>query len=135
MFRIDQLPAVQANHTWKFFRAGGFNQVALASGADSSIPHLRPQGSAAQLVVDGKPFLIRGGEIGNSTGTNPAYVVFTENPSLAPVPIKFATPPFFAVLAHGMAAVSFWRTGSLLKQFRRRIVIRMSPRVKAGLMD
>lgn len=25
------------------------------------------------------------------------------------------TPPFFAVLAHGMAAVAFWRTGLLLK--------------------
>jgi len=26
------------------------------------------------------------------------------------------TPPFFAVLAHGMAAVAFWRTGLLVKQ-------------------
>jgi hypothetical protein len=26
------------------------------------------------------------------------------------------TPPFFAVLAHGMAAVAFWRTGLLLKK-------------------
>jgi hypothetical protein len=28
------------------------------------------------------------------------------------------TPPLFAVLAHGMAAVAFWRTALLLKQFR-----------------
>lgn len=27
----------------------------------------------------------------------------------------FQTPPFFAVLAHGMAAVAFWRTGLILK--------------------
>ncbi|MBN1313468.1 MAG: hypothetical protein JXB30_18825 [Anaerolineae bacterium] len=27
----------------------------------------------------------------------------------------FQTPPFFAVLAHGMAAVAFWRTGLTLK--------------------
>jgi hypothetical protein len=29
------------------------------------------------------------------------------------------TPPFFAVLAHGMAAVAFWRTGLLLKHLSR----------------
>jgi len=32
------------------------------------------------------------------------------------------TPPFFAVLAHGMAAVAFWRTGLLFKQLGSRIV-------------
>jgi hypothetical protein len=29
------------------------------------------------------------------------------------------TPPFFAVLAHGMAAVAFWRIGLLLKRLSR----------------
>ena len=42
--------------------------------ADSSTPHLRRQGTAVQLIVDGKPFLIRGGELGNSTASNPAYL-------------------------------------------------------------
>ncbi len=32
------------------------------------------------------------------------------------------TPPVFAVLAHGMAAVAFWRTGSLLALLARRMV-------------
>jgi hypothetical protein len=27
----------------------------------------------------------------------------------------FQTPPFFAVLAHGMAAVAFWRAGLMAK--------------------
>jgi hypothetical protein len=31
------------------------------------------------------------------------------------------TPPLFAVLAHGMAAVAFWRTGVLLQQIWRRL--------------
>jgi hypothetical protein len=44
------------------------------AGADASLPHLRPQGTATQLVVDGKPFLVRGGELGNSAATNPAYL-------------------------------------------------------------
>jgi hypothetical protein len=33
------------------------------------------------------------------------------------------TPPLFAVLAHGMAAVAFWRTGLVLKQVYDRILI------------
>ena len=33
-------------------------------------PHLRKQGSATQLVVDGRPFLVRGGELGNSTSSS-----------------------------------------------------------------
>jgi hypothetical protein len=46
----------------------------LAAGADSPIPQLRRQGAATQLVVDGRPFLIRGGEVGNSTASNAAYL-------------------------------------------------------------
>jgi hypothetical protein len=48
--------------------------AASAAAADSPIPHLRPQGSATQLVVDASPFLIRGGEVGNSAATNPKYL-------------------------------------------------------------
>jgi len=41
----------------------------VAHGADSpSLPHLRKQGTATQLIVDGKPFLMLAGELGNSTG-------------------------------------------------------------------
>ena len=47
---------------------------APAPGADPSMPHLRRQGTAVQLIVDGRPFLIRGGELGNSTATNPDYL-------------------------------------------------------------
>lgn len=39
-----------------------------------SVPHLRQQGTATQLVVDGKPFLIRGGELGNSTSSSLDYI-------------------------------------------------------------
>jgi hypothetical protein len=40
----------------------------------SNIPHLRKQGSATQLIVSGKPFLIRGGELGNSTASSAEYM-------------------------------------------------------------
>ncbi|HEX5183035.1 MAG TPA: DUF5597 domain-containing protein [Allosphingosinicella sp.] len=33
-------------------------------------PHLVPQGNTKQLIVDGKPFLILGGELGNSTASD-----------------------------------------------------------------
>jgi beta-galactosidase GanA len=36
----------------------------------NSIPHLAQQGSATQLIVNGKPFLMLGGETGNSSVSN-----------------------------------------------------------------
>src|SRR5512139_72694 len=42
--------------------------VAMAPGQDAALPHLVKQGTATQLVVDGTPFLILGGELGNSSG-------------------------------------------------------------------
>jgi hypothetical protein len=40
---------------------------------DVDIPHLRKQGTATQLIVDDKPFLVLAGELGNNTATNLAY--------------------------------------------------------------
>jgi beta-galactosidase GanA len=44
----------------------------LALGA-APLPHLRPQGTTKQLIVDGRPFLARGGEVSNSHG-EPDYL-------------------------------------------------------------
>lgn len=41
--------------------------------AAADLPHLRPQGTARQLIVDGQPFLARGGEVSNSHG-EPDYL-------------------------------------------------------------
>jgi hypothetical protein len=38
--------------------------------AYAQLPHLRKQGTATQLMVDGKPFLIIGGELGNSSASS-----------------------------------------------------------------
>ena len=46
------------------FALGGYAQTA------EGIPHLRKQGSATQLMVDGKPFLALAGELGNNTATS-----------------------------------------------------------------
>ena len=40
-----------------------------------AIPHLRKQGTATQLVVHGQPFLMLGGELGNSTASDVKYMV------------------------------------------------------------
>ena len=50
--------------------------LVLACGtghAAPELPYLRKQGTATQLIVDGQPFLIRGGELGNSSG-EPDYL-------------------------------------------------------------
>ncbi|MDQ8188621.1 beta-galactosidase, partial [Pelagicoccus sp. SDUM812002] len=58
-----------------------------------SLPHLATKGTATQLIVDGKPFLARGGELGNSTASNRAnlgqywekFQALNMNTVLAPV--------------------------------------------------
>jgi hypothetical protein len=42
--------------------------------AKQSIPHLEKRGNVTQLVVDGKPFLVLGGELHNSSASNLAYM-------------------------------------------------------------
>jgi beta-galactosidase GanA len=39
-----------------------------------SIPHLQKKGTSQQLIVDGNPFLILGGELGNSTASSLDYM-------------------------------------------------------------
>lgn len=46
----------------------------LESLAQAKIPYLRKQGTATQLVVDGKPYLVLGGELHNSTSSSLAYM-------------------------------------------------------------
>lgn len=51
---------------------------AIATGqtrsANTSLPHLEKRGSATQLIVDGKPFLILGGELHNSSSSSLEYM-------------------------------------------------------------
>ena len=44
------------------------------AGVSSAVPHLQKQGTATQLIVDGKPFLILGGELRNSSGSSLEYL-------------------------------------------------------------
>src|SRR5579859_2786497 len=41
---------------------------------NNATPHLRRQGSATQLIVEGRPFLVLGGELHNSSTSSIAYM-------------------------------------------------------------
>lgn len=51
-----------------------FASVLSLAQANRTIPHLIKQGNRAQLVVEGKPFLVRGGELGNSSSSSMQYM-------------------------------------------------------------
>ncbi len=48
--------------------------VCMAQGTDRNMPRLQKNGNATQLMVDGKPFLIIGGELNNSSSSSMAYM-------------------------------------------------------------
>ena len=50
------------------------SSAAHAQARDGGVPHLRRQGTATQLVVDDAPFLILGGELGNSSASSLEYL-------------------------------------------------------------
>ena len=45
-----------------------------SGGASAAVPHLQKQGTATQLIVDGKPFLMLAGELRNSSGSSLEYL-------------------------------------------------------------
>lgn len=53
-----------------------YNILSVTGQAKTSteIPHLKKQGTTTQLIVDGKPFIILGGELGNSSFTSVEYM-------------------------------------------------------------
>ena len=52
-----------------------FGQVVpVSKTSETEIPHLQKQGTATQLIVDGKPFLLLAGELGNNTATSIEYM-------------------------------------------------------------
>jgi GH35 family endo-1,4-beta-xylanase len=65
---------------------------ALAVGQNVGIPHLQKQGTATQLVVDGKPFLMLAAEIHNSGSSNLEYMRPIW-PRLASIPLNTVLTP------------------------------------------
>jgi beta-galactosidase GanA len=73
---------------------------ALSFAANAAPPHLEKHGTTQQLIVDGKPMLILGGELGNSSASNGAYMkphwprlkAMNLNTVLAPVSWELVEP-------------------------------------------
>ena len=60
---------------WMLARALACLVAFLATTAFAAeIPHLRKQGSATQLIVDGKPFVMLAGELHNSSAAGLGYM-------------------------------------------------------------
>lgn len=80
--------------------ATAFDARSAHAQADAGIPRLRRQGTATQLVVNGAPFLIRGGELGNSIASDldrmrPTWArlrAMNLNTVIAPVYWEFVEP-------------------------------------------
>ena len=51
-----------------------FIQVNNSKLFSQSIPHLQKKGTTQELIVDGKPFLVLGGELGNSSASSMDYM-------------------------------------------------------------
>ena len=71
------VPVLKSRRVPGWCRLAGALAVAVALRAapvdPAGIPHLRTQAGTTQLIVDGGPFLIRGGELGNSSA-DPEYL-------------------------------------------------------------
>ena len=65
---------------------------ALAFAQSNSAPHLQKNGTTRQLVVDGKPFLILGAEIHNSSSSSLDYMKPVW-PRLAAIPLNTVLTP------------------------------------------
>jgi hypothetical protein len=83
----------------KFIKALAFSGTLLLSAslgyaqqkAAKPAPHMEKRGAATQLIVDGKPYLILGGELHNSNSSNLAY--------MKPLMAKYANMHINTVLA------------------------------------
>ena len=88
------------------------NHQSNAQSVSENIPHLERQGSAIQLIVKGKPFLILGGETGNSSASDlnymntiwPSIVKMHLNTLVVPVYWELIEPKGENLILHSLTA-------------------------------
>jgi beta-galactosidase GanA len=90
----------------------------LLSGAEASAPHLERIGEATQLVVDGKPFLILGAELHNSSSSSLDYMTPIW-PKLKAIPLNTVlTPLSWELVEPQEGKFDFTLLDGLIKQAR-----------------
>ncbi len=94
---------------------GAFAWSAPALGAP---PSLRQQGYTTQLMVDGKPFLVLGGELANSSASSPTYLE-TRWSALKKMHLNTVLAPVsWELIEPGPGRFDFSTVDSLLRQAR-----------------
>ena len=68
------------------------SQTLVANSQKTAIPHLEKHGTATQLVVEGKPFLMLAGELLNSSSSSLDYMRPLW-PRLAAIPVNTVLTP------------------------------------------
>jgi beta-galactosidase GanA len=93
--------------------------AASATAQDPNIPHLQKQGTATQLVVNGKPFLMLAGEIHNSSSSSLDYMKPIW-PRLAEIPLNTVlTPLSWELIEPTEGKYDFSLVDGLLQQARQ----------------
>lgn len=93
----------------------GIAQTLVQSG----IPHLQKQGTATQMVVDGKPFLMIGGELLNSSSSSRKHME-TLWPKLAAMPMNTVlTPLAWDMIEPQEGAFDFTLVDGLIEDARK----------------
>ena len=82
-------------------------------------PHLRKQGSTTQLIVDGEPFLILGGELHNSSSSNIEYMRPIWERLVALKLNTVLTPVFWELIEPEEGLFDFTLVDSLIQDARR----------------
>ena len=91
----------------------------LAHAQGSGIPHLEKHGATTQLVVDGKPFLILGAELLNSSSSSLDYMRPIW-PRLASIPLNTVlTPLSWELIEPREGQFDFTRPDGLIRDARR----------------
>jgi len=92
---------------------------AAAAAQTSDIPHLEKHGSATQLIVDGKPFLMLGAELHNSSSSSLEYMRPIW-PRLADVPLNTVlTPVSWELVEPAEGQFEFGLVDGLIQDARR----------------
>lgn len=82
-------------------------------------PHLRQQGTTQQLIVDGKPFLMLGGELGNSSASSLRYMDAIR-PTLSQMHLNTVLAPvYWDLIEPQEGAFDFSLVDGLIKDARR----------------
>ena len=93
--------------------------AAIVSAQDANTPHLQKQGTATQLMVDGKPFLMLAGEIHNSSSSSLDYMKPIW-PRLADIPLNTVlTPVSWELIEPTEGKYDFTLMDGLLQQARQ----------------